>query len=161
MKTYRRDIDLKLWLLRIVGGSTISSIIILIATSYSDYGWVLLFLALCGAIFPITELTIGPGVLHVRQFYVYGFIPRSWEFQSTDKVKLQPFDLVLSDSSPAYTDDWYDAFLFFVPTVEVKVKKFVLRYLKATGDEGQIKLKLDSREIDFLKSNLSVEHHCP
>ena len=157
MMTYRRNIKLKLWLLRILGGLAVFSVAILISSSHSDYGWVLLFLVSCGAIFPLTELEIRQGVLHVCQLYAYGFITRRWEFQRTDKVKLQPFDLVLSDSSPAYKDDWYDAFLFFAPTAEIKVRKFVLKYLKVTGDEGQIKLKLDLNEIDLLKSNLSVE----
>jgi hypothetical protein len=161
MTIYRRDTKLRLWLLRILGGLAVFSVAVLISSSHSDYGWVLLFLVSCGAIFPLTELEIGKGVLYVCQFYAYGFIPRRWEFQSTDKGKLQPFDLVISDSSPAYTDDWYDAFLFFAPTTEIKVRKFVLKYVKATGDDGQIKLKLFSNEIDLLKSNLSVEQHCP
>ena len=161
MKTYRRNIQLKLWLLRIVGGLAVLSIAKLINSSHSDYGWVLLFLTLCGTIFPLTDLRISPDVLYVRQFYAYGYITRSWEFQSIDKVNLQPFDLVISDNSPAYTDEWYDVFLSFLPTAEIKVRKFVLKYLKATGDEGQIKLKLDSKEVDLFKANLSVEQHCP
>ncbi len=159
MIIYRRDIKPKLWLLRIIGGLAFFSIAVLISSSHADYGWVLLFFVLSGAVFPLTAIRISQGLLKIRQFYAYGFIPRRWEFRSTDKVKLQPFDLVISDSSPAYTDQWYDAFLFVAPAAEIKVRKFVLKYLKATGEEGQIKLTLKANEIDLLRSMVSVEQH--
>jgi hypothetical protein len=161
MKKYRRDITLKLWLLRIAGGLAVLSSLLLINTVHADYGWVLLFIILCGAIFPITELIISHGILGICQYHVYGFLPRTWEFRNTDRVRLQPFDLVLTDGSPAYTDDWYDAFLIFAPYAEVKISKFVLKYQKVTGEEGQIKLKLYSKEIDLLRTNLSIEQQCP
>ena len=83
------------------------------------------------------------------------------EIRSTDKAKLYPFDLIISDTGPARTDEWYDVFLIFVPVAEVTVIKFVLKYQRVSGETGQIKLKLSPEEIALLKTNLAIQQQSP
>jgi hypothetical protein len=157
MEIYKRNIKRKVWLLRTTLALAVASIYGLIRFSHADYGLVLLFLFICGAIFPLTDLEVSRGLLEIRQFHIYGLASRTWTFHPTDKVRLEPFDVVMSDLGPAQTDDWYDAFLIFVPIKEVTVRIYVLRYQKASGGEGKIKLKLDLNEIQLIKTNMSVE----
>ena len=73
---------MQLWLLRILFVLLALGIYFLIKTPHSDYGLVLLFLVVCGAIFPLTELAISRGLLEIRQFYVYGIFARRWRFEA-------------------------------------------------------------------------------
>ena len=157
MNIYKRNITIKLWLLRILLVTVLLLCIYLIQHSNSDYAFVLCFLLLCGAIFPVTHLRIGLGHVSVRQFYVYGIFYRSWKFDQTNKVSLQPFEIVVSDAGVAGGDEWYDIFWLVVPHTDIAIKKFVFKYYDSWARLRRVKLTLNAKEIDALKKSLAVE----
>jgi len=157
MDIYKRNITVKLWLLRILFVAVLLLCIYLIQHSNSDYAFVLCFLLLCGAIFPVTDLRISLGHVQVRQFYIYGIFYRSWKFNEINKANLQPFEMVISDAGIVHADDWYDAFWIAVPDKEITIKKFVFKYHDSWARLRRIKLTLNAKEIDALKKSRAVE----
>jgi hypothetical protein len=157
MDIYKRKITTTLWALRLSFVTAVLLSIYLMQSSFSDYGFVLLFLLICGAIFPVTDLKISQGHFKVRQYYVYGIFCRKWKFDKTDKVKLEPADLVIGDVGVSYTDDWYDIFLIAVPVKKITIKKYVLKYYKSSSSLKRIKLTLSTEEIDALKKSFILD----
>lgn len=156
MEIYKRNIATTLWALRIGFIATILLGIYLIQTSHTDYAFVLFFLLVCGAIFPVTSLKISLGRLEVRQYYVYGILYRTWKFNKTDHVRLEPLDLVISDAGVVHADDWYDAFWVAVPDKEITIKKYVLKYFNSWAKLKRIKLTLSAEELNTLKKSFRV-----
>jgi hypothetical protein len=157
MEIYKRNIATTLSVLRTVFIAAILLGIYLVETSHSDYAYVLFFLQLCGSVFPVTGIQISLGCLEVRQYYVYGIFPRVWKFNKNDKVKLEPFDLVVSNAGVVHADDWYDAFWVAVPDKELAIKKYVLKYFNSWARLKRIKLTLSAEEVDTLKRSFPVE----
>lgn len=157
MEIYKRNITGKLWILRLGFTATLTFIAYLFLNYHTDYAIVLLFLLLCGTVFPVTGLKITPGCLEIRQYYVYGIVHRKWIFYRTEKVRIEPFDLVISDAGTVHTDDWYDLFFIAVPTKEITVRKYLVKYYDSWSSPKQIKLTLSAKEIAMLQKCFPAE----
>ncbi len=158
MDVYKRSITVKLWTLRIAFVVGLLAGSYLIDHSHTDYGIVLFFLLLCGAIFPVTNLKVGIKQFQIRQYYIYGIFRRSWKFSKTDNVRFELMDMVISDAGVVHADDWYDAFWTAVPAKEITINKYVLKYYNSWARPKQIKLTLSQKEINVLKESFFMNN---
>ena len=157
MEIYKRNITTTLWALRIGFVTAILLGVYLVEASHADYAFVLFFLLLCGSVFAVTDLHISLGYLLVRQYYIYGIIPRTWKFNKTDHIRLEPSDLLMSDTRVVHSDEWYDIFWVVVPEKEITIQKYVLKYYNSWARLKSIKLTLSAVEVNTLNSSFPVE----
>lgn len=155
MQTYKRNIATKLTLLRTCFFLTIGLSIYLFQFGYKDYCFILVFLLVCGSILPVTGLKLAENSLKVRQYYVYGLIPRTWTFNFDDSIEIMPFDLEVSDAGYLNTDEWWDVFTVLLPTSKTIIEKFIIKHTDIIGNQTQVKMKLTSMELEMIQNVFS------
>ena len=160
MQTYKRNITLQLFFLRLTFFVVVLSLFFLFWNGYSDYGFVLLFLLACGSPFPVTSISIGKIELRIEQYYCYGLFLKCRKVVKGDTIKLIPSDITLSDSGYGYGDDWTALLLSFIPSKEIPIVNYTI-LMNSSGEEIRVKLKLSREEIAHIQDLVRTTEPCP
>lgn len=161
MLSYKRNNTIKLILLRLLFFVAIAVCIYLFKNGNEDYSSVLLFLLVCGSIFPVTNINLNNESLIVHQYYIMGLFRKKWHFVKGDPIEFQPFDLEVSDAGYLHTDEWWDALYAFWPTSQLSVRKYIIKQTDEIGNKTEVKTKLSGAEYQllqqFILSNMPIQ----
>lgn len=152
MHSYKRNIKTKLTLLRAIFFLTVGFSTYLFLSGNKDYSLVLLFLLVCGSVFPVTGLQITNDAIIIRQYYVYGLFHRTMKFQLGDRIDVLPFDLEVSDAGYLNTDEWWDFLIVLWPVSKVTIKKYTIMHTDIIENKTQIKTKLTDKEFELVQN---------
>jgi hypothetical protein len=154
MEAYKRNITIKLLLLRIFFLVAVTASIFFFLYKRNDYGFVIDTLLLFCSIIPITELKIDKDSFTIIEYYLFGFISRKQMFLRGDDVSIEPFDFTFSDedANNLITSSFLDLFLF---SSKATLKKFIVKEKNSCGNTIEFKLKLSDKEYSLIKNGFT------
>lgn len=155
MPTYKRNIKTQLYSLRLFFIGTLLLCIYLFRHSLADYGYLLLMILLFISIVPVTGLFIDNSSFLVTQYYFFGLIKRTFYFQNSDNIELQPFDIELSDAGDIIgTESSWNPLFFLSSFSTTTLTRFIIKQKDKTGNVRKVKVKLTGQEYKRLTENV-------
>jgi hypothetical protein len=138
MIIYERNIDGKIWILRVAFMILVSTSLLLYKVGFRDAGFISIALLLLGAVIPVSDLQVYTDRLAISQYYCFGFLARRKIFGKDQDILLSSFELELEN--PA------------VPgSGETVIRKFILRQTDRDGRVSAARLQLSELEYDLVK----------
>lgn len=147
MVKYKRNIKRKLLLIRLALVGLVVAGIILTTSGLDDYAFVLMTLLAVGSIFPISDLYIDDNTIVVKQYFLYGLIPRITTFLNADNISMDAFEIEMNNAA-TWADFETDSL-----TSPLTEKKYILKSQDILGKTKKAKLKLSNEERSLINSS--------
>jgi hypothetical protein len=150
---YKRDIRVRLLLLRAFFLFAVTASVIFFHYKRSDYGFVIATLLVFASIIPITKLKIEEDSFTVVQYYLFGFIPRRQVYMKGNNISIYEFDISFSESDLSYIISGSFLDLLLTPTTLGTLKRYAIEQKDFYGDSKEFKMKLSEKEYALIKDN--------
>jgi hypothetical protein len=153
VEAYKRNITIKLLLLRVFFLIAVTASIFFFLKKRNDYGFVIATFLLLASIIPISKLKIEEDSFTIVQYYLFGFIPRKQVFMKGDDISIYKFDISFSESDISYLTSGSFLDLLLTPTTLGTLKRYAIERKDFYGDTKKFKMKLSEKEYALIKDN--------
>ncbi|MEX6688091.1 hypothetical protein QTN47_11330 [Danxiaibacter flavus] len=161
MHFYRRNIKLKLALVRLTFTIILPMFYLLTKFSLTDYVILSAIILIVLSLLPIPFIAIGQEDMVVKKYYLFGLLSFTWTFNPSHEITLQSFEteMISDENAPLLVSSFLGWIITVMPSPALKLQRFQLKSVDIDGNQIQVKLKLNSTEYYLLKNFISKQTH--
>jgi hypothetical protein len=159
LNNYRRNIEKRLFSLRLILFLTGGICFYFLATNQLTAGYSLVVLLLIFSFIPVRDVVISSDTLTARHYFFFGIVQREWVFKKGAVIRVSSYDPAFGEKDDfTYPDDLESGlgcFYFLFTSIKapvIRYREFTVRETDSSGNEiKKVKLWLNKEEYAYLQ----------